>query len=220
MQQAFNNGELDFIMAPPILLAEHIGRDKLADGFVGTSTDGSEYGVALLVRQDQHINQLNQASGKRLILPENDALAQVFLDSLIIKTFKQHYQQVFSRIMTKKRQSEVVLALFFNQADVGIADKGIYHLMVEMNPQIQDSLEVLTSFPSKSPNYGYFHYTFPEWLRNKITQKVSELNDQPRSQQILNDLRMASLVPCSVDELRVFDDLISEYRSLKNAIKK
>ncbi len=43
---AFDSGALDFIMAPPILLAQSIKRHQWADGFVGTTVDAnSEYGT-------------------------------------------------------------------------------------------------------------------------------------------------------------------------------
>ncbi len=219
LRQAFDNGELDFILAPPVLLAKHINREKLTDGFVGTSPNASDNGTVLLVRKDLHIRNLKDLAGKKLMLTKNDDLAELFLDTLILKNFKQHYRQVFDQVLTKDRQSAVVLALFFHQADAGITYREIYRLMVEMNPQIKDSLEILAIFPTKSPNYGYFHSDFPEELRNKIRQTVSELNNQPHSQQILNDLRMSSLIPCSVDELIAIDKLIVENQALQSSVK-
>lgn len=219
LKQAFESHELDFIMAPPILLAKHFQRGLLADGFVGTSVDGSAYGTALLVRQDQGIGDIKKLSGKRLLLPENDDLAALYLDSLMLKNYRKHYRQVFSQVQTKDKQSSVVLALFFKQADVGMSYLEIYNLMVEMNPQIKHSVAILATFPTKSPNYGYFHRDFPADLRAKLTETVAELNHQPRSQQILNDLRMSSLIPCAVSELQQFDELVAEQLSLEKGIK-
>lgn len=214
LKQAFEQHELDFVMAPPILLAKHFQRDLLADGFVGTSLDGSAYGTALLVRQGQGIAGIKQLSGKRLLLPENDDLAALYLDSLMLKHYKKHYREVFSQVQTKDKQSSVILGLFFKQADVGMSYREIYNLMVEMNPQIKNSVAVLATFPTKSPNYGYFHRDFPADLRKKIRETVAELNHQTRSQQILNDLRMSSLVPCAVADLQQFDQLLAEQQAL------
>jgi phosphonate transport system substrate-binding protein len=220
MRQAFENGELDFILAPPILLAKQINRDKLADGFVGASLNAAENATVVLVRKDKRIKDIKDLAGKKLMMPANDGLADLFMDTLIIKTFKKPYRQVFNQVLTKEKQSAVVLALFFNQADVGMTYREIFHLMVELNPQIKDSLDILAVFPIKSPNYAYFHSDFPEELRNRIRQTVSELNNQPHSQQILNELRMSSLIPCSVDELMAFDQLILENQALQNSLKK
>lgn len=219
LRQAFIAGELDFIMAPPLLLAKHIERSLLADGFVGTASDGTRYGMVLIARRDAGIQTLAQMRGKVLMLPENDILAETFLDMLSLKTYRQHFRKVFKAIHTKERQSAVVLALFFKQADVGLSNAEVLNLMIELNPQLKDSLAVLAKFPTKSPNYGYFHSDFPAHVRQAITEKVKELNQQPRPQQVLQALRMVSLVPNSVDNLAVFDGLLDEYRSLQADIK-
>jgi ABC-type phosphate/phosphonate transport system substrate-binding protein len=219
LKQAFVAGELDFIMAPPLLLAKHIDRRLLADGFVGTASDGTEYGMVLITRRDAGVQTLAQMRGKVLMLPKNDILAATFLDMLSLKTYRQHFRKVFKEIHTKKRESAVVLALFFKQADVGLSNAEVFNLMIELNPQLQQSLAVLAKFPTKSPNYGYFHSDFPVHVRQAITEKVKELNQQPRPQQVLQALRMVSLVPNAVDNLSVFDSLLDEYRSLETGVK-
>ncbi|MDD2739245.1 MAG: PhnD/SsuA/transferrin family substrate-binding protein [Methylomonas lenta] len=219
LKQAFVAGELDFIMAPPLLLAKHIDRSLLADGFVGTASDGTEYGMVLIARRDAGVQTLAQMRGKVLMLPKNDLLAATFMDMLSLKTYRQHFRKVFKEIHTKKRESAVVLALFFKQADVGLSNAEVFNLMIELNPQLQQSLAVLAKFPTKSPNYGYFHSDFPVHVRQAITEKVKELNQQPRPQQVLQALRMVSLVPNAVDNLTVFDSLLDEYRSLETGIK-
>lgn len=219
LKQAFVVGELDFILAPPLLLAKHIDRSLLADGFVGTASDGTEYGMVLIIRRDAGIQTLAQMRGKLLMLPENDTLAETFLDMLSLKTYRQPFRKVFKEIHTKVRQSAVVLALFFKQADVGLCNAEVLNLMIELNPQLRERLTVLAKFPTKSPNYGYFHSDFPVHLRQAMTEKVKELNQQPRPQQVLQALRMVSLVPNAVENLAVFDDLLDDYRALGAGIK-
>jgi ABC-type phosphate/phosphonate transport system substrate-binding protein len=219
MRTAFDNGELDFVLAPPILLAKHFNRNSLAEGFVGTTLDGNSYGTVLLVRSDKQINGIKDLTGKRLLMPEQDELADIFLDTLIIKSHRQHYEQVFSTVQSKEKQSSIVLALFFNQADAGVVFEETYNLMVELNPQIKETIKILATFPAKSPNYGYFSHNYPKPIRDRITETVTVLNKEVRPQQILNDLRMASLIKCPTEELIPFDQLIREHQSLQRGIK-
>ena len=219
LHEAFVAGELDFIMAPPLLLAKHIERELLADGFVGTAADGTEYGMLLLARKDAGIESIAQMRGSVLMLPKGDVLAETFLDTLSLKTYRQHFKNVFKHISRKERQSAVVLALFSEQADVGLSNAEIFNLMVELNPQLRERLRVLRKFPTKSPNYGYFHRDYPTNVRQSITDKVKELNQKPRPQQVLQELRMASLVPNSVDDLNIFDGLLDELRALQKDVK-
>jgi len=220
MRMAFDNGELDFILAPPLSLAKHFNRGKLADGFVGIAMDGKDYGTVLLVRDDKRIANVKDLAGKRLLMPEHDELAEMFLDTLTIKSTQHHYQKVFSSIHSKDKISSIVLALFFNQADAGVTFNEIFQLMVDLNPQIKNSVKILASFPTKSPNYGYFSNDYPKAVRDDIADIITGLNKQVRAQQILNDLRMASLIKCPVEALEPFDKLIREHQSLQKGIKK
>lgn len=220
MREAFDKGELDFVLAPPLLLAKYFNRDSLADGFVGTTLDGKSYGTVLLVRGDKRINDLKDLTGKRLLMPERDELAAVFLDTLIIKSHRRHYQQVFSSVQNREKQSAIILDVFFNQADACVVFEETYNLMVELNPQIKDVMKILATFPTKSPNYGFFSREYPKSIRDRVTETVAILNKEVRSQQILTDLRMSSLIKCPIEELLPFDKLIQEHQSLQKGIKK
>lgn len=220
MRIAFDKGELDFVLAPPLSLAKHFNRAKLTDGFVGTALDGTDYGTLLLVRNDKQIENVKDLAGKRLLMPEHDELAEMFLDTLTIKSNKQHYRKIFSSINSKDKISSIVLALFFNQADAGVVFNDVFQLMVELNPQIKNTVKILASFPTKSANYGYFSNDYPKAVRDRIADTIIALNKQVRSQQILNDLRMASLIKCPIEELAPFDKLIREHQSLQKAIRK
>lgn len=220
LRQAFEAGEIDFILAPPILLVQHIDRQKLADGFLGSSVDGSAYGAILLVRKDAAIERFQQLKGKKLLLVKDDDLGATFLETLSLKNLGQPLSKSFSRIEYKDKQSAVILALFFKQAEIGISDKEMFNVMAELNPQLRQNLEILAEFPTKAANYGFFHSAFPAELRMKISEKLIGLNHETRVQTILNDLHMATLETCSVDELRPFDALIAEYRPLAGDRKK
>lgn len=110
-----------------------------------------------------------------------------------------------------------MLSLFFDQVDAGIADKEIYQVMVELNPQIKEKLNILKAFPAKSPNYGYFNQKHPHKMR-KIINRILELNAQLRTQQILNNLRMSSLMECSIEELAPVDQLTKEHQTLEKGL--
>jgi phosphonate transport system substrate-binding protein len=220
MRDAMERGELDFVLAPPFLLAKYFNRSKLTDGFVGTALDGTDYGTVIVVRTESGILEHQNLTGKRLILPEHDELAEIFLDTIAIQSHKKHYRQVFTSLQSREKQSAIVLALFFNQADVGVVNKESYQLMIELNPQIKDRVKVFSTFPTKSPNYGYFSSAYPKDLSDRIIRKVNDLNNTARSQHILNDLRMNKLVSCPVGDLLIFDDLIRHHQSLQKGIKR
>jgi len=219
MQTAFNKGELSVIVAPPLLVVEYFDLNTLADGFVGKSITGKPYGMVVLVREDAQITEIKDVKNKRLVLPENDELAKVFLNSLLIPEFHQAYPRVFNSVQELPKQNAIIHQLFFNKADVGVAYLETYNLMVELNPQIKDTVKIFANFPIDSPNYSFFHHKFPEDLRKIFIAQALELNQSPRSQQILNDFRMAALAVCKVESLNPFIRLNKLDQQLQQQIR-
>jgi len=219
MQVAFDKGELSVIVAPPLLIVKYFAPNTLADGFVGKSITGKPYGMVMLVREDAQITEVKDVKNKRLVLPENDELAVVFLDSLLIPKFHQAYQRIFNSVQKLPKQNAIIHQLFFNKADVGVAYLETYNLMVELNPQIKDTVKIFANFPIDSPNYSFFHHKFPEDLRKIFIAQALELNQSPRSQQILNDFRMAALAVCKVESLNPFIRLNKLDQQLQQQIR-
>ena len=220
MQTAFNKGELSVIVAPPLLIVKYFDPNTLADGFVGKGITGKPYGIVVLARSDQQIERITDVKNKRLVLPENDELAKVFLNSLLIPEFHQAYQRAFNSVQEFPKQNSIIHKLFFNEADVGVAYLETYNLMVELNPQIKNEVKILASFASDSPNYSFFHYKFPEDLRKLLIAQAVELNQSVRAQQILNDFRMAALAVCEVESLDPFIRLNKLDQQLQQQIRR
>jgi len=218
MRTAFDQGELDMIVAPPLLIVGFFNLDTLADGFVGTSNTGKPYGMSLLIRNNSDIKTVADFKNKRLVLPENDLLASIYLNSLLIPEYQQSYQNVFSSTQFLIKQNAIIHKLFFNEADVGVAYLETYNLMVELNPQIKKQVKILDNFPMNSPNYSYFHHQFPEKMRKHFIAEALKLNESVRSQQILNNFRMAALVVCTVDSLAPFIRLRNQNRLFKQKL--
>jgi hypothetical protein len=219
MRDAHQNGELDFVWAPPLLLAKHFNQTQLTDGFVGSPANGRDYGAVLLARKDKYSDKFTALKAKRLLVPENDELAKLFIDTITLKSYKRHFNQVFSDIVSKEKSSAIVLDLFFNRGDVGLVYKETYQLMLELNPEIAEQLTEIAMFSAKTPYFGYFSKSYPQQSRDKIIKTVVALNQQPRAQQILNNLRLSNLVYCSIDELVPYLDLIAEYRLVNKGVK-
>lgn len=216
MRLAFENREIDMIIAPPLLIAKHFKRSDLADGFVGVRKKGSPNSLLLLV--NQKIKKLSDLRGKRLIIPENDELAEVFLQTFILKTFKQGYKQVFSEVFTNHKNNRVVLDLFFNKADAALVYESAFEVMSELNPQIKAKIQIMESYPVKSKNFSFFHKDYP--LKNILTEKALNYGEFPRARQILAVYKTPELDYCRVDDLKPFDNLYREFNKLTNSEKK
>jgi len=220
MKSAFNNGELDLIIAPPLLIVNHLDLNTLSDGFAGTSTTGEPYDIVVLARNDSKISSINDVKDKRLVLPENDELAKVFINSLLVPIYHQPYSQVFRSTLFSAKQNNIIHQLFFDKADVGIAFLETFNLMAELNPQIRDKIKILNSFPINSPNYCFFHYQFPDKIRKHLIARALELNNSIRSKEILSNFKMATITACPVESLTPFITLKKQNKLLEKLLEK
>lgn len=211
MALAFNQDELDLIVAPPLEMAIYFKREKMSAGFVAVEQDKRANAVLLLVRKDKHIQAASDLRNKRLLLVANNYLSEVVLDNYLLKNLQQNFSAVFSNVKRIEQQNLLVLDLFFDQADVAVVYESVYRKMVELNPQIADKLEILHSYPVAARNFSFFRRDYP--YIEQMTNIAVNLRT-PRMQQILNVFQTESVHACTVDALAPYDSLYQEYQSL------
>jgi hypothetical protein len=218
MKNAFNNGELDLIIAPPLLISKYFNRDQLEDGFAGVHEGKKKDKVLLLVRQDKNINAIEDLPGKRLTMLANDELADVFLDTLVLKSFKKGYRKIGLSIQNQNRSNRIILDLFFDKFDAGVVYGSSYDVMTELNPDIANKVKILDEFPLKGRNISFFRKNYP--LAKVFTDIAMGFNGTARAKQILEAFRTPEVDYCKVDELDGFDKLYGDYIQLKRQEKK
>lgn len=212
MSDAFENGTINIISAPPLSIALHFNRENLADGFFGLRAPGKLNSVLLVARTDKNISSINDMRGKRLLVQEHHELANMFLDTLVLKTHHIPYKQLFSSITTLKKDKRIILDLFFDKADVALVNEGAFELMKELNPQLSEKIKIIASYPTKSKSYAYVNKNYP--YRQKIIDNYLSMSSSVRGRQFLNLYQQELLEACTVKELDDFDELNREHDSL------
>lgn len=218
MQSAFNDGQLDLIVAPPLLISRYIKREALGKGFVGMLESKKPEALLLIARTDKNINGIKDLQGKRLELVEDDELADIFIDTLTLKELKKNYKNIDLTIQRQKKSNRIILDIFFDKIDIGIVYSSSYTLMQELNPDIKNKIKVLSELPIKGRNFSFFRRDYP--LINELTNVAMAFPESPRGKQILEIFRTPEIIHCDVDELNKFDTIYSEYLQLKNKANK
>jgi phosphonate transport system substrate-binding protein len=218
MSAAFDAGAINLISAPPLTIALHFKRENLSDGFLGVRAPGKLNPVLLLSNTDKNINTTKDMQGKRLILPEHNELAEMFLDTLILKSHHVGYKNFFGPILTEKKDKRILLDLFFNKADVALVNEGAYELMKELNPQLNEKIKVIASYPTKSKSYVYVYKNYP--FRKRLIDNYLRMSSSVRGVQFLNLFQQELLEPCSVNELELYDTLYQEHKALTRAFSR
>ncbi|WP_347986768.1 PhnD/SsuA/transferrin family substrate-binding protein [Methylomonas sp. AM2-LC] len=216
MVRSFNNKQLDMISAPPMTIIKHFNMKDLSDGFAGViHTNEHENSLVLLVKNHPDITNLESLRGKRLLIERDDELSDIFIDTQTRKQFNQSYTQFFSSIIFHKKNSQMILDLFFDKAEAALVYSTTYDVMVELNPQIKSRTKILLSYPFKTKSYGFFHRDF--MLDNTLTlttflqQNFDHFQEDPRLQQLLIMYKTDALRVARIEELAPFKTLYDEY---------
>lgn len=218
MQKAFARGELDMIIAPPLLISRYFNRADLGDGFVGMLEEKKTERLLLIARTDKNINHIKDLRGKRLMMIEDDELADIFLDNLVLKDLQKSYKNIVLSTQRQKKNSRIILDVFFDKADVGVIYNSSYQVMTELNPDIKNKIKILAEYPIKGKNFSLFRHNYP--LIDALTKVAMTFKKSTRANQILEVFKTPELDYCKVEELDSFDKFYKDYLKLKQREKK
>lgn len=212
LSTAFERGNIDMFIAPPLAIAMYFNRGLMAEGFYGKGEHGGGDALLLLARTE-NVNAISNMMGKKLMLPEHDKLAEIFLEITTFKTYDKSYKQVFSKIETALKAKSIVLSLFFGTTDFALTYKSSFDVMAEMNTQIKSRIKIIKSYPVLSKNMAFMHKDYPH--RKLIVDHFKSFAEHPRGQQILNLYQTTEVGSSTVDMLDPFDEIYQQYLSLK-----
>ena len=218
MRKAFDDGDLDMIVAPPLLISKYFKREELADGFIGVLEGGKQESMILIVRIDKNINSINDLQDKRLEMIETDDLADVLLDTLTLKNLHKSYKNIGLSIQYPKKVNMIILDVFFDKADAGLVYANSLDVMSDLNPAIKDKIKILSSYPIKAKNFSYFRRGYP--LVDQFSNFMQDFPNSPKGKQILEIYKTPNLDHCRLEDLDSFDTLYKEYLQLKKNTKK
>jgi phosphonate transport system substrate-binding protein len=218
LEHAFERGELDMVIAPPLLISRYFKREELSDGFMGVLEDKKSDYLLLVVRTDKNINSAKDLRGKRLVMQDNDDLAEMFLDTEVLKETKKSYKNIGLTTYYQKKSNRILLDVFFDKADSAVIYKSSYDIVSELNPDIKNKVKILAEYPVRSKNFSYFRFNYP--FKKELTMISINFNQNARAKQILEVFKTSETDYCKVVELDEYDKFYKDYLILKQHEKK
>jgi hypothetical protein len=212
MRQDFETGVINFVVASSILFASQFDTTSFSNGFRfvrnGILTDT----LLLLGQAKLSHDSIESYRGKRLILAESDPLAEFYLDILSRKHFKQSYTQSFKLVKREKKAHQLILKLFFDQADLACVYRNAYQVAIEMNPELGQKLIVLDEINNIPQGMGLFHKNIPEEFRAKVIAQAIKLHERPRGEQLLQLFKSDNAVYADLNDLAGAVSLTTEHQ--------
>ncbi len=211
----FQNGKLDLISVDPLdyLLSMHELEAELAFNPVRYGKKTFKY--LLLVRTDSPFADIRDLRGKELVVMKDAHAGSLFLNTLLLQHKQEEADRFFYAIEEKNKVIQVILSVFFGQADVCIVPEGAFKTMAELNPQIGKQLRIIDSSDEIVWGISLFHKDIDEEIKEKIQKITFSLKERVRGRQILMLFKFEDIVQLEESSLDTLKSLLNEYENLK-----
>lgn len=217
MRRDFETGVINFVVASSILLATQFDTDLFSDGFRLVLLDGLADRLLVLGQSKPNAENFGSYRGQRLVLTQYDPMTELYLDYLSWSHFKQSYRNSFKVMNPERKAHQLMLMLFFNQADVTCVYQNHYQTAIELNPQIRERLKVLAQVENLPQGIGLFHKRTPQAFREKVINESAKLHNSPRGQQLLQLFKSERAIRASVDDMTAVIELNRAHKRLSGS---
>lgn len=178
---------------------------------------GEEY--VLLVHKDKSINRLQDLKNRSVLVLEttNTNLSLPWITCLLLENQLSSPDRFFSKYQFVRNPMNTVLPIFFQKEDACIVDRSSFQILSELNPQINQSLKILSrSKPlvntvisvSKGGNWSN------EDNRDILIKILRDLHLSIEGKQILDLFGVSRFIPFEEKHLQNVRELKNTYDQL------
>jgi phosphonate transport system substrate-binding protein len=141
----------------------------------------------LVVREGSGVVNLAGLRGRSVILQEspNTSVAEPWLAVSLWREGLESPNRFLSRMTKQTKLSQVVLPVFFGQADACLVTRRGLDTMAELNPQLSRKLKVLLASPKMVNAFFAWRKDYPAELKQPIFDKVLNLRSSRTAEQVL-----------------------------------
>lgn len=212
IRRASDQGELNFINAPGMELAEMFSSDELRQGYARRHS-GIDEGLALIAGARSGIQGFADLRGKRVERLNNDHLSEYFLETRCLKASGQDCRQY---LVLKEQSHDIqsVYDVFFGRTDAALVSLATLRTAKELNPQVADRIKIVEDWKAKALMFGMMTRNTDLGYRSLILNSIKEAIKTPRARQILELFKTDYLEPADASDLEPYRALLAEYKAL------
>ncbi|HUB30912.1 MAG TPA: PhnD/SsuA/transferrin family substrate-binding protein [Terracidiphilus sp.] len=167
---------------------------------VSEVANGVDY--LLLVHQDSRFHTIEDLKSAKLLMHHHrdTTLLKTWLNVKLAEMGQRGIDQFFASAEMRDKLNEVILPVFFRNADAGAISRRVFDIAVELNPQLGRQLRIVATSPKVIPvGIWFLKDCDPETMR-EVMNVVTKFGSIPAGRQILALYQSSRLVqcPCSV----------------------
>lgn len=214
MRNDFSQGNINFVAASATILATEFPIEQLADGFRLIRNNEATDTVYVLGQKKTGLSNFKDYKGKRLILAQYDPITKLYMDYLAQLNFKQSVLNSFINLRPELKAHQLILKLFFDQADITCVFHNAYQVAIDLNPQLQNKLLVLAQLENIPQGAGLFNSRVPKGFREQVIASAIKLSNSPRGQQFLQLFKSDEVIRATPADLLPAKQLFELYQRL------
>lgn len=214
LRNDFSQGNINFVVASATVLATEFSLEQLADGFRLVRSNEATDTVYVLGQNKPGLSDFKDYKGKRLILAQNDPIAELYMDYLARLNFKQSVKNSFKILHPELKAHQLILKLFFDQADITCVFHNAYQVAIDLNPQLQRKLQVLAKLENIPQGAGLFNNRVSADFREQVIDSALKLSDRPRGQQLLQLFKSDQVIRATPADLQGAKKLYEMHQQL------
>lgn len=181
---------------------------------VGTRSGNPRDEYLLIVNKDSGYNTPEDLRQKTLGMMQGNwaALMPIWLENFLAESNLPSAQRFLKIVSFSSRPDKLIYKLFFNQIDACIVTRGAFDLISELNPQIKDRVNVLTSSAPVVASLFIFRGDSNRPLIQRILSELTQCHTTPSGKQLLTFFKVETLIVEPITLLDTSLDIIQNYK--------
>ncbi len=212
---------LDMIVIPVPFYFEHKRQiDEIAHNFWSVSINDKKYTKYILVaRKELNAKNFKDLKNRTIIFNEENDISETWLDKQSIIYNNKRYKDVVKEEFYEKKESTILLRVFFGKSDFGVISENVWDTMLELNPAIKNKVDIIASSKKEHfPFIGFFKKGSDEQKAEIFFKITSNLKQFPKSEQIMDLLKFDAVFKIQKDSLQNLEKFYNEYYDLRKRV--
>jgi ABC-type phosphate/phosphonate transport system substrate-binding protein len=173
--------------------------------------------LLLMVREEGGVANLADLRGKSLLLLDSPytSLTDPWLAVSLARAGLESPDRFFGRMTRTTKLAQVVLPVFFGQADACVVTGRGFQTMTELNPQLSRKLKVLLASPKTLSAFFAWRKDFPERFKKPIFDRLLDLRSNLTARQVFTLFQSPGFAVVDAEGLRPANALLDAYERLR-----
>jgi len=214
MRLDFEQGTINFVVSSSLILATQYDNNLFTDGF--RFLRETDFPDQILIVGQAKLDTA-EFRGKRVVLAKHDPVSELFMDYFALKNFKQSYKSSFKVLPQVDKVNQLLLKVFFDEADITAVYQNFYQTAIEMNPQLASKLKILAHVDNVPAAGNFFRKGVSVEFQEKVIKHALTLTDNPRGAQLLEMFRSNRIIRSNPEgDLMSVKQLLKERQAMLN----